>query len=228
MNNPILMQFPEELKGLFDGFQLMKCRYECALREVRTKLEILDKEFEVNHSHNPIHHMESRVKSPKSIGEKLVRKGYPLDINSASHSLYDIAGMRVVCPYLQDVYSIAELLTKQDDIRLIRERDYIKNPKGNGYRSLHLVVEIPVFFSSGKTLMPVEVQIRTIAMDFWASLEHQIRYKETKISAPEELNGELKQVASKIAMLDEEMQSIRNRMVNLVEEATQEMEEIAE
>lgn len=211
---PIMPENPE-WQALVDGFVMMNCRYQAALREVKTKLEILDDEFQMRHSRNPIHHMESRIKKPKSIAQKLMRKGLPLTPEAAMENLRDIAGVRVVCAYLNDAYSIAELLTGQDDIRLIETRDYIRNPKPNGYRSLHLIVEVPVFLSTGKLLLPVEVQIRTIAMDFWASLEHQLRYKETA-DVPETLNRQLYAVSEKIAALDGEMQHIHDQMVELV------------
>lgn len=204
-----------EMKALADSFLTMKCRYQSALREVRTKLEILDDEFQMRHSRNPIHHMESRIKSPQSIAQKLMRKGLALTPQAAMDNLHDIAGIRVVCAYLNDAYTIAELLTQQDDIRLLQTRDYIQNPKPNGYRSLHLIVEVPVFLSEGKLLLPVEVQIRTIAMDFWASLEHQLRYKETA-QVPDTLNQQLHEAAERIARLDNDMQHIHDQMVQIV------------
>jgi len=209
---------PQEWKTLAQGFVLMRYRYQSALREVRTKLEILDDEFQMQHSRNPIHHMEYRIKSPESIAQKLTRKGLPLTAEAAQEHLHDIAGIRVVCAYLNDVYTIARLLTMQDDIRLLETRDYIKFPKPNGYRSLHIIVEVPVFLSSGKLLLPVEVQIRTIAMDFWASLEHQIRYKETS-NVPDSLNRQLYDAAERIAALDGEMQHIHDQMVEWVARA---------
>ena len=208
--------WPEEFQMLVDSFVTLKCRYQSALREVRTKLEILDDEFQMRHSRNPIHHMESRIKSPQSIAQKLRRKNLPLTPESAMKNLRDIAGIRVVCAYLNDIYTIAGLLTRQDDIHLVQERDYIRNPKPNGYRSLHLIVEVPVFFSEGK--LPVEVQIRTIAMDFWASLEHQIRYKEV-VDVPENLNEELYDAAERISALDGDMQRIHDRMVQMISSA---------
>ena len=141
-----------------------------AIKEIQTKLEILDDEFQMRHRRNPIHHMQSRLKTIQSMLEKLKRKNYEVSINSAVKNLQDIAGIRVICSYVQDVYTIANLLVSQDDVHLVRMADYIREPKPNGYRSLHLIVEIPVFLSEGRILVPVEVQIRTIAMDFWASL----------------------------------------------------------
>ena len=181
--------------------------YQSATREISTKLEILDDEFQFIHRRNPIHHMQSRIKSIKSIFEKLNRKELEISMESAKANLHDIAGIRVVCYYIEDIYMIAKMLTQQDDIELIRETDYIKSPKPNGYRSLHLVVKVPVFFSNGKELVPVEIQIRTIAMDFWASLEHQLRYK-TIDTIPPSVARELQECADTIADTDLRMQRI--------------------
>lgn len=209
-----LPQIPQALREMAEGYVAMKCRYQSALREVRTKLEILDDEFQMRHSRNPIHHMESRIKSPQSIAQKLRRKGLPVTPEAAMDNLNDIAGIRVVCAYLNDTYTIAALLTGQDDIELVQTRDYIASPKPNGYRSLHLIVRVPVFLSEGKLFLPVEVQIRTIAMDFWASLEHQLRYKEAA-HVPEELNHQLLSAANRIAELDGDMQHIHDQMAAL-------------
>ena len=213
-----VIDLPAEWQEEIDAFISMRFRYQSAMREVCTKLEILDDEFSMQHSRNPIHHMESRIKSPHSIVNKLRRKGLPATTQSAVENLQDIAGVRVVCAYLNDTYAIAELLGKQDDLNIVRIRDYIKDPKPNGYRSLHLIVEVPVFLSTGKEMVPVEVQIRTIAMDFWASLEHQLRYKETS-AVPETLNHQLHDAADKIAALDGEMQHIHDQMLSWVHDA---------
>ena len=151
-------------------FMELEHLYESAIREVKTKLEILDSEFKTKYDHNPIHHLEDRVKSPQSILEKLNRKGIPFSCDNAKRELNDIAGVRVVCNYIDDIYTVADLLTAQDDVKLIKRKDYIQNPKPNGYRSLHLVIETPVYLSEKKELVHVEVQIRTIAMNFWATL----------------------------------------------------------
>ena len=181
--------------------------YESAIREVKTKLEILDSEFRTKYAYNPIHHINDRLKSPQSMLEKLQRKGLPITIDSVRANLHDIAGVRVICNYIEDIYTVAELLTKQDDVTLVSVKDYIKNPKPNGYRSLHLVIETPVFLSDRKELVHVEVQIRTIAMDFWASLEHELKYKtDTEVSA--ELAAQLKECAETIAATDIRMQEI--------------------
>lgn len=151
--------------------------YEGAMYEISTKLEILDSEFQVRFSHNPIHHMERRLKSINSILGKLRRKDLPLTVESVKDNLLDVAGIRVICNYRDDVYSVSNYLSAQNDIQVLRVKDYIKNPKQNGYRSLHVIYAVPVFLSSGPHYTPVEVQLRTIAMDYWASLEHALRYK---------------------------------------------------
>ena len=181
--------------------------YESAIREVKTKLEILDSEFRTKYSYNPIHHIEDRLKSPQSILEKLRRKDKSFNVESAKNNLYDIAGVRVICNYIEDIYTVADLLTSQDDVKLVKRKDYIRTPKPNGYRSLHLVIQTPVYLSEAKEQVFVEVQIRTIAMDFWASLEHELKYKtDTEVSV--DLAERLKQCAETIAATDEEMQEI--------------------
>lgn len=204
----------DRLHELMDGFFQLQCRYQAAIREVQTKLENLDQEFQMRHQRNPIHSMQSRLKSLDSIVQKLQRKGIPISLASAMDCLTDIAGIRVICSYIDDIYTIAALLKKQDDVRIIRERDYIKTPKQNGYRSLHLVIEIPVFFSDGKIFVPVEVQIRTIAMDFWATLEHSLSYKEPN-AIPQALSMQLQQTADDIAILDKRMQTIYDAVDSL-------------
>ena len=209
---------PEDFQQMVSDFFTVQCRYQAAIREIQTKLEILDDEFQMKHKRNPIHHMQSRMKSIQSMMEKLARRNAPRSIHSAVENLTDIAGIRVICSYLQDVYTVAELLTRQDDIHLLKVRDYIKRPKENGYRSLHLVVEIPVFLSEGRIMVPVEIQIRTIAMDFWASLEHSLRYKPLS-NVPDDISQELIQAASDIAELDQRMQNIHDKVENLVPES---------
>ena len=204
MNNTLIptgnLQFGQQYRELM---QL----YDAAVREVRTKLEILDGEFRVRYSRNPIHHIDTRLKSPASIVEKLSRKGLPQTLEAIEQHLTDIAGVRIVCNYVEDIYHIADLLLRQRDVELVRRRDYIQEPKESGYRSLHLVIRIPVFLSSHTELVPVEVQIRTIAMDFWATLEHQLRYK-SDMETTRELRRRLLRCAEQSAQLDREMQSI--------------------
>ena len=181
--------------------------YQAAIKEVTTKLEILDEEFRVSHEYNPIHHIESRLKTPKSILKKLERKQLSQTEEAMQEHIHDIAGVRVICNYIEDIYTISRLLIEQSDIVLLRKRDYISHPKENGYRSLHLLVSVPVFLSQGVQPVKVEVQIRTIAMDFWASLEHHLKYKaEDEIS--EDLRCRLKQSAERISEIDTEMQAI--------------------
>jgi len=181
--------------------------YDSAIREVKTKLEILDSEFRTKYSYNPIHHIEDRLKSPQSMFKKLQRLNLPFSVESVRENLFDIAGVRVICNYIEDIYQVADLLTAQDDVVLIKRKDYIANPKANGYRSLHLVIETPVYLSEKKELVNVEVQIRTIAMDFWASLEHELKYKtDTEVSA--DLAEQLRMCAETIAQTDLQMQQI--------------------
>ena len=206
-----MKQMTADFQRMMDDFFSIQCRYSAAMKEVQTKLEILDDEFQIKHRRNPIHHIESRLKSIKSMMEKLSRKNFSVSMQSAVEHLTDIAGIRVICSYVQDVYTVAQLLTTQDDIRLIETRDYIRSPKANGYRSLHLLVEVPVFLQEGRMMIPVEVQIRTIAMDFWASLEHNLRYKAAG-HVPEDICGELYEVGTDIAALDQKMQSIHDRI----------------
>lgn len=194
-------------------FMALMNKYRCAIMEVETKLRVLNAEFSLQYDRNPFESIESRLKSPESIIEKLRRKGLPLNeevlAQEIEENLYDVAGIRVVCAFPEDIYRVSELLIRQDDIRLIRTKDYIKNPKPNGYRSLHQILEIPVFLEEGKTPVKVEVQFRTIAMDFWASVDHKLRYKKNVVNE-EEILEKLRHCATVITELDQEMQSIRN------------------
>lgn len=208
---PPVKPIPNEFQQMVDDFFSVQCRYQAAIKEIQTKLEILDDEFQMRHRRNPIHHMQSRMKTIQSMMEKLRRRQEPVSISSAVEHLTDIAGIRVICSYIQDIYTVADLLTCQDDVEVIRVRDYIKTPKANGYRSLHLVLAIPVFLAEGRIVVPVEVQIRTIAMDFWASLEHSLRYK-AEGAVPEDISAELIQTASDIAALDQRMQRIHDKV----------------
>jgi len=201
-----LLQDDEMIRQL-EGYVQLQHVYNAAIREVTTKLQILDEEFQCRYDHNPIHHMESRLKSPRSIVGKLRRRSQEVSTDSARRNVTDIAGIRVICCYVEDVYRIAELLLHQDDVELLRKSDYIAEPKPSGYRSLHLVIQVPVFLSDRTEKVPVEVQIRTEAMDLWASLEHQMRYKSTKaVSA--ELETQLRECADSLAEVDRKMQRI--------------------
>ena len=192
-------------------FQELMMRYNAAIREVRTKFEVLNDEFSFRNSRNPIESITSRIKKPVSIAEKLRRMGCPLTLESVSENLNDIAGIRVICSFIDDIYMVAELLARQDDITVVRVKDYIQKPKPNGYRSHHMIVEVPVFFSDGKRPMRVEIQLRTVAMDFWASLEHQMKYKQDSADRPE-IAAELKSCAETIAATDARMLGIRRRI----------------
>ena len=185
--------------------------YTSALREVKTKLVVLSDEFSSQRKRNPIEFITSRVKTPESIVSKLRRKGFPLSMESAVENLYDIAGIRVICSFVDDIYSVADMLTGQDDVTVHVIKDYIKDPKPNGYRSLHLIISIPVYFSKGKKDMYVEVQIRTIAMDFWASLEHDLKYKK-EVPDVDRIQKELKKCADDIAATDLKMMRLRDEI----------------
>jgi putative GTP pyrophosphokinase len=202
---------PEKMKQMIRSFLEVQNIYLAAVREMDTKLHILNDEFKSVWDRNPIHHIETRVKTPKSIIEKVTRKGCPLNMNSVRENLHDIAGVRVICSYIDDIYTIAELITSQEDVELLRTIDYIKNPKPNGYRSLHLIVTIPVYLSQRMERVKVEIQIRTIAMDFWASLEHELAYKMDD-QWPDDVTAELKACAEEIAAIDGRMQRLYNRI----------------
>ena len=192
-------------------FRELMMMYNCAIREVRTKLEVLNDELSIRNSRNPIEFIESRIKRPLSIVDKLKRYGEPVNVESIERSLNDVAGSRVICPFIDDIYSVADMLLSQDDITLIKKKDYIENPKPNGYRSLHLILEVPVFFSNQKKPMRVEVQIRTIAMDFWSSVDHQLKYKHDVPNA-DELSAQLKECADIISQTDMRMLAIKNQL----------------
>ena len=193
-------------------FRQMMMMYSCAIKEIKTKLQVLNDELSIKRQRNPIEFIKTRVKQPDSIASKLRRKGYPVTVQSVFENLSDVAGVRVICAFIDDIYKVADMLTAQDDIEFIKRKDYIKNPKMNGYRSLHLIIEVPVFFSDHKEQIRVEVQIRTIAMDFWASLEHQLKYKKD-IDDAESIMYELRACADVINRTDYHMQSLRDRIV---------------
>ncbi|MBQ9205100.1 MAG: GTP pyrophosphokinase family protein [Treponema sp.] len=195
-------------------FQQIMMVYESATKQIETKLDILNKENKVSGRRNPIETVKSRIKSPQSIASKLEKKKLPVSFDSMIENLHDIAGVRVICPYISDIYSVRDMLLKQPDITLLEEKDYIKNPKESGYRSLHLVIEVPVYLSETTHHVKVEIQLRTIAMDFWASLEHELHYK-TNTKVPESVRRELFRVAETIAMTDREMEEIAIELQNL-------------
>ncbi|MBQ2718377.1 MAG: GTP pyrophosphokinase family protein [Clostridia bacterium] len=199
--------FKDGKKTLRKYMELMTY-YRCAIMEVETKLNVLNEEFSLEHDRNPINSIKSRLKSFESIKEKMDRKNIDHNVESIEKEIMDVAGIRVCCSFIEDVYLISDALLKQDDIKLIEKKDYIKNPKPNGYRSLHLIISVPIFLASEKREMKVEIQLRTIAMDFWASLEHQLRYKKNK-RFTEEMQRELLKCADDSAELDLRMSKLR-------------------
>jgi putative GTP pyrophosphokinase len=201
----------EELAKNFsrtDDFVRVMTYYRCAIMEIQTKLNVLNQEFSLQYDRNPFESIESRLKKPESIVEKMLRRNIPLTVEDMEQEMTDIAGIRVICSFQEDLYNLADLLVEQDDVLLISRKDYIANPKPNGYRSLHLLIDIPIFLSQGKKHMKVEVQFRTIAMDFWASVDHKLKYKKN-IRDAEAVVGKLKICADTLARMDAEMEEIR-------------------
>lgn len=212
VNVPNLVPVPEALISQAREFQTAMMMYTCAIREVKTKLEVLNDELSVRNQRNPIEMIKSRVKKPSSIVEKLNRRDLPISLESMVDNLDDVAGIRVICSFVDDIYAVANMLVSQDDITVVAIKDYIKHPKPNGYRSYHLIIEVPVFFSEEKKNIRVEVQIRTIAMDFWASLDHQLKYKKDMGDAADIISEELRQCAEVIAETDQKMLNIRKNI----------------
>lgn len=202
---------PAEFLEQEEQIQGLLLYYSYAIKEVRTKLEILNEELAFKTKRNPIESIESRVKKPASIIEKLRRRNFPVSVESVFENLHDVAGVRVICSFIDDIYDVAEMFLSQDDITLIEKKDYIQNPKSNGYRSLHLIIEVPVFLSDRTLNMKVEVQIRTMAMDFWAALEHQANYKKG-IDGIDSLVVELTDCANIINQTDRRMQEIYHKI----------------
>lgn len=204
-------QKAELLFATYQEILEMQQLYNAAIKQIRTKIEILNDEFKVRFSRNPIHHIESRLKSAKSILKKLQDRDFEVSVSSARKNLNDIAGVRIVCSYIDDVYAVAEMLLRQSDIKLIKEQDYIKNPNYNGYRSLHLDIEVPVYLSEHTEYVTAEIQIRSVAMDFWASLEHDLRYKTNK-NIPQSICRNMVESAEQIAAIDRKMQILYNEI----------------
>ena len=209
----VMSMSPDEVFASISEWQEMMTKYNCAIREIRTKFEVLNDELSIRSNRNPIHGIYSRIKSPRSIMAKLHRKGLDITLDNIKTEIHDIAGVRVICDFADDIYEIADMLLKQDDIKLLTYKDYIRAPKENGYRSYHMIIETPVFFSDGKEMMKVEVQLRTIAMDFWASLEHELRYKkdlDKKTLA--QISADLLNCANTIADVDNQMMGIKDKL----------------
>jgi len=187
-------------------------KYEAAMREMVVRFEILDRDLSLRRNRSPIHHIESRIKSPISIYDKLIRYGKEPTISNLQEYLMDVAGVRVICSYVNDVKSLMGLLRRKDDLEIVRIKNYIEHPKPNGYRSLHAIVRIPVYFMDSKEMVPVEVQIRTIAMDYWASLEHDLRYKAVADLKKLDIASELKSIANTIEIIEKRMQILANAL----------------
>ena len=209
-----------EIKTLMQNYALpyreLMSYYRCAMMEVETKFNVLNEELSLQYDRNPIETIKTRLKSPESILEKLHRKNHPVTVDSIEQNLNDIAGVRVICAFPSDIYQLEEAFLKQDDIRLVERKDHIANPKSNGYRSLHLIVEIPIFLHDHKRLMRVEVQFRTISMDWWASLEHKIRYKKG-LQESDHVDQELFECAKMSAELDSRMEKLQHFVGDLYE-----------
>ena len=210
----VLPSDPDEAQVKLDELDDLLMRYEAAIREVRTKLEILNDELSLRGYENPIITINSRRKKTVNIFEKLRRQGDPISLESIQENLNDVAGIRLICSFIDDIYDVANMLVSQDDVTLIRVKDYIQNPKPNGYRSYHMIIEVPIFFSNEKRHMRVEVQIRTVAMDFWASLEHRMKYKQDIVNG-DEIIQELKLCADTIANTDLKMMEIRDKITKI-------------
>ena len=208
----------ERIKELFQDFQECMMMYSCAIREVRTKFEVLNDHLTVAYRRNPIEMIKSRVKKPRSIIEKLKRKNLEVSTASVMKNLNDVAGVRVICSFVNDIYEVANMLASQDDVTVLEVKNYIENPKPNGYRSYHMIIEVPVFFANKKQNVKVEVQLRTIAMDFWASLEHSMKYKK-EVDDSEQIIDELKKCADLIAETDLKMQAINEKINGSREDA---------
>ena len=206
-----VMNQAKKMMEVMVDYSDLRMVYGCALKIVRTKFEVLDSEFEVRYQRNPINFISSRVKSNQSIIGKMIRRRIPLTIENMEKEIQDIAGIRIICSYEDDIYHLADALLRQENVTLLKRKDYIANPKPNGYRSLHLIVSVPVYFAEQKRDVPVEVQIRTIAMDFWASLEHSMKYKQ-EIKDQDTVAARPKSCADRIAEVDKEMQDIRQQI----------------
>ncbi|GLX69998.1 GTP pyrophosphokinase [Paenibacillus glycanilyticus] len=211
----------QQLKQLITRFMMT---YKFALDEMETKIEILKEEFQMLHDYNPIEHTKSRLKSPESIMNKLVRKNMDISLPSIKENIRDIAGLRITCSFIKDIYLISDMLKRQSDLKVLEVKDYIKNPKPNGYQSLHMLIEVPVFLSDRVEQVCIEVQIRTIAMDFWASLEHKIFYK-YNASVPDRLVQELKAAAESVTALDRQMERLHREMGEIKEDNDMDAEE---
>ncbi len=213
----LISQLPKDdvknwLREFSSSFKELIAYYRCAMMEVATKFNVLSEELSLEYDRNPIETVKTRIKSIESITDKLIRKNLDLSVENIEKYINDVAGIRVICSFPVDIYAISNALLKQDDVRLIEVKDYIKNPKSNGYRSLHLIIEVPIFLHDEKRYMKVEVQFRTISMDWWASLEHKIRYKKD-VKNQDIIENELLKCAEMAASLDKKMQDIYDYVI---------------
>jgi len=220
-NTALLYNRSIEMMNAVVNLKELMMMYSCAIKEVRTKLEILNTEYKVGYQRNPINSIYTRLKRLASVMEKLERNNIPFSLENIENNINDVAGLRVICSYVDDIYSIAAALKKLGGIELVAEKDYIANPKPNGYRSLHLIINVPVFFTNQMKKMKVEVQIRTIAMDFWATLEHQLKYRQ-QLTDGEEIAAHLKECAEIISATDSRMLVIRKQIEANSTELTEE------
>ena len=212
ISSPAQSNAMSRLFSNYQEFLQLQHLYNAAIKEIKMRLEVLNDEFRVTYERSPIHHIESRLKTTESIVEKLERKGLPITIETAKERLNDIGGIRIVCNYIDDVYAVEKMLLRQSDIELVKRQDYIAQPNYNGYRSLHLDMRVPVNLSARTESVLVEIQIRSVAMDFWASLEHDLRYKVDKATLPDGINEEMLQCADEIAVIDRKMQDMYDRI----------------
>lgn len=210
-----------DVKDIFLEYRKMQLLYQSALKEIGTKLEILNDEFKFVHKYNPIEHIESRMKSEESIVRKLMKKGQDITVENIERYIDDVAGIRVICSFTPDIYRIVDMISNQDDIEVVRTKDYMVNPKPSGYRSYHMIVKVPIFLSDTVVPTRVEIQIRTVAMDFWASLEHKIYYKYDG-HAPEYIRTELRECAEMISFLDSKMLAINEEIHSLKQDEMRE------
>lgn len=223
----------EQKQQIVEHFQLFEKaskslfkKYDAAIKEMKTRFEILDADLEYRFNRNPIHHMESRLKTPKSVFEKLQRYEVPITLQSVEEHILDVACMRVIVSYIDDVYAMVKVLSMQDDLKIVKVKDYIKNPKPNGYRSLHVIVKVPVYFLDRKQYVPVEIQFRTVAMDFWASLEHTLKYKQDVQLEGIDMFDELKNCSEIIEDVERRMQILMHAVQTTdVEEAARKRRE---
>ena len=217
----VVFNHTKRVMGTMIDYKELMMMYTCAMKEVQTKFDVLNTEFKVRYQRNPISSICTRLKRASGITEKLMRMKKPITTESIEENINDVAGVRVICSYIDDIYMIADALLRQDDITLDTRKDYIAEPKPNGYRSLHLIVRVPVFFADRRREMKVEVQIRTIAMDFWASLEHQLKYKQ-EIADQEHIIEQLKECAEVINATDAKMLDIRRQIEEMADTPTEE------